>query len=169
MSRMQEMVRIAASSVGRAEDQGDGVWRVTAGDESVTVICGEEDENLVAVADVGDPFAASEPDLLLEDALKANLFWKGTGGATLSVNPETGRLTLADRREADGFGDAAALAAHLEDFMATAHRWRRYVADCTPAASPTEPVASASDADWEVGVEIERRFVRVGHEPRIGL
>jgi len=125
-------------SAGAVRSLGDGRWRVTIGGEDVTVVSGGEGGELVAVAVIGGYAGVSEKDLLLEDALKANCFWNETRGATLSVDPETGDLTLADRRDPDAFADGAALTAFLASFAAVARLWREYVANCTPEEARTE-------------------------------
>lgn len=55
--------------------------------------------------------------------LAANLFWQGTGGATFSIDFNTGRVFLADRRGREGVS-ATVLSDWLEGFVDVALHWQ---------------------------------------------
>jgi len=71
--------------------------------------------SLEAFEDVG-PFC--------EEALRANLFWRGTGGATLSIDEEGRNLYLSEPVHSDLLVGAGPLADYLETFLATLADWR---------------------------------------------
>lgn len=60
--------------------------------------------------------------------LGANMFWQGTNGATLSVEPDSGMAFLAERRPLAGL-TVEALNDWLEPFLATAEMWRKRIAE----------------------------------------
>lgn len=67
-----------------------------------------------------------EPDpLLLQRLLEANMLWVGTGGATIGMHPETGRIGLATRL-AVYKPDGNWLAQVLYRFSVTTQFWREF-------------------------------------------
>ena len=60
--------------------------------------------------------------------LGANMFWQGTNGATLSVEPDSGMAFLAERRPLPGL-TVEALNDWLEPFLATAEMWRKRITE----------------------------------------
>ena len=74
-----------------------------------------------AVARFGE---AKFPAAFAEEALKGNFFWRGTGGAVLSMNEEENAVFLTDRFDEGAFEDASALREYLEGFLATIDDWR---------------------------------------------
>lgn len=115
-----------------------GGWRIVVNDNEVTVVLGGDDGEMVCYATVGSFANVSEQDVFLEDALKANCFWDQTYGATLSVDPESGELVLADRREPDFVDGDEGLEAFFTQFIATLHGWKRYLANCSPDGVPAD-------------------------------
>jgi hypothetical protein len=84
----------------------------------------EEDELLVftRLGEIDD----DEPAELYGRMLAANLFWQGTGGATLGVQPEDGMVFLS-RKVAMRALDDAKFRQLLEQFVNTGDDWRREV------------------------------------------
>jgi hypothetical protein len=62
---------------------------------------------------------------LYQKLLQANLFWSGTNGATIGMNPETGRIGLAKRLSVE-HADGNWLVQELYHFSKTATQWRAY-------------------------------------------
>jgi len=139
---------------------GDRSWRIVAGDDVVTVAFGDDTGELVCHATVGSFANVSEKGLFLEDALKANCFWNETNGATLSVEPETDDLVLAEHRAVAFVDSAAGLEFFFSQFFGTLRKWKRYIADCSPAGVP-EAQSSTDDMGSVVfpAPEAEMRFV----------
>jgi hypothetical protein len=84
----------------------------------------EQDELLVftRLGEIDD----DEPASLYERLLAANFFWSGTGGATLSVQPEDGSVFLAVKAPMRML-DQAAFEKLLEHFIDAAEHWRAEV------------------------------------------
>jgi hypothetical protein len=53
-------------------------------------------DDLVLYSDIALRPHETDP-LLLQHLLEANMFWSGTGGGTIGMHPETGRIGLATR------------------------------------------------------------------------
>ena len=64
------------------------------------------------------------PDSFAEAALRGNFFWRGTDGATISLNTAENALYLTDRFDANAFEDADAFRAYADGFMRTLFDWR---------------------------------------------
>ena len=98
----------------------------------------EEAHLLFLYASLGPaPAAAGE---LYRDLLGGNLLWQSTGGATISLDREAGRLVLMQRFSVGRISDVE-FKAGVERFVNVAEIWIRRVADA--AAEP------AADAGWE--------------------
>jgi len=74
-----------------------------------------------------------------EEALEANLFWQGTGGATLGVDAASGQAVLAMRFPTDGL-DSRELRERIERLVDVASDWR----DRIESAAPSE----VGNAEW---------------------
>ncbi len=59
-----------------------------------------------------------------EDALKGNFFWRGTEGATLSLNENDNAVYLTDRFDKDAFDDEAAFAEYINAFLRSVYDWQ---------------------------------------------
>lgn len=87
-------------------------------DDSVTVVLSAEDDDLVVFGRLGE--APTHSVTFLENLLSANLFWRDTRGATLSLDPDTGAVLMAQRlperdwREVDDLRQAIERFAHLQ-------------------------------------------------------
>lgn len=76
--------------------------------------------------------------------LGANLFWRGTRGATFSVDPDLGIVFLADRQSADGM-TAEHLTVWLEGFLNTATYWKNRLDIANAGGSLLDPEIAAGD------------------------
>jgi hypothetical protein len=92
-------------------------------DESVTVVLSAEDDDLVVFGRLGE--APTQSQTFLENLLSANLFWRDTQGATLSLDPDTRAVLIAQRlperawREVDDLRQAIERFAHLQQSWTT--------------------------------------------------
>ena len=59
-----------------------------------------------------------------EAALKGNFFWRGTAGATLSLDEVANAIFLTDRFDDGAFADAPALREYINDLLRTLFDWR---------------------------------------------
>lgn len=85
------------------------------------------EEDLVLYSDIALRPHETDP-LLLQRLLEANMLWVGTGGATIGMHPETGRIGLATRlpvTEPDGNW----LVQALYRFSVMARQWREFFED----------------------------------------
>lgn len=82
------------------------------------------DDDLVLYSDIALRPHETDP-LLLQRLLEANMFWSGTGGATIGMHPETGRIGLATRlpvNDPDGYW----LVQALYRFSTMTKYWREF-------------------------------------------
>ena len=128
------------------ETDGD-VCAIQAGatdGDSVTVImhgldaCGA----VLFVADLGEPPPEGR-DRLMRVLLEANDLFRNTAGATLSLDPDRGRVRLQRTFPADALAQGGVGIAFAA-FADTAAAWQKLVADFR-AAPPEPPARQASD------------------------
>ncbi len=135
----QHLLTAFAAHVGLDPQSLAETQEVTVGDLAIGLAFeGDEHEgDLVYFADLGTP-----PDHLGTQVhrtlLEANHFWAGTGGATLSLQPETGAVVCCGRTPL-GPLDAQGVAALLQVFHELAMFWRSFVTGNLPPPDP--PVA----------------------------
>jgi hypothetical protein len=100
----------------------EGVWKFSA-DGNVFGVTGDETGETVRL--FGEvPYADPEKkDALLKAAMEANYFHRGTGGATFSLNPETGALTLIASTKLDALGEEDFFA-FVEKFVNALATWK---------------------------------------------
>lgn len=103
-----------------------------ADDLAVTVNYIVEIDALVLVGDVGEP-PPERLEGLYKAILSANHLFAGTGGATLALDGDSGRVTLC-RTLPLALLDADSLYADVERFVNTAETWRKIVVDYRGAA-----------------------------------
>jgi Tir chaperone protein (CesT) family len=110
----------AIGLAGLAPDE-EGYCALTFDDLPVHLQYDPEKDEIVAFSRIG----TADEDRLEEIygmLLGANLFWQGARGATLSVEPYTSTVFIADRRPA-GLPDAA-FQEWLGEFVEIAEHWR---------------------------------------------
>ena len=59
-----------------------------------------------------------------EDALMGNFFWRGTEGATLSLNENENSVYLTDRFDKNAFPDEASFAEYINGFLRSVFDWQ---------------------------------------------
>ena len=92
--------------------------------------------NLVLMTTIGD-LADGDRKPMFREALKANLYWRGTEGATIGLGPE-GHLTLHVEVPVEPDLEPTILREAIESLVITAEAWRRYLDDHQPEASEIE-------------------------------
>jgi hypothetical protein len=92
----------------------------------------EHGGDLLYFADLGAP---SPPRALpvYRALLEANHFWVGTSGATLALQPDTGRVICCGSMGVTG-AVGTDLAVRLDAFISTLLFWQQYVSDELPQA-----------------------------------
>ena len=73
------------------------------------------------VAELG---ARKCPGAFAEAALNGNFFWRGTEGATLSLNTAENAIYLTDRFDEGAFEDEKAFQAYIDGFVRTLFDWQ---------------------------------------------
>lgn len=105
------------------------------------VIQGVDAAHAVAfVAPVGEP-PPERPERLYRMLLEANHAFGGTGGATLSVNPDGGCVFLCRQLDARSL-DVDEFAKALERFLDALEAWRTLVSDYRTRPEDAEPGAA---------------------------
>ena len=98
----------------------DPTIAISFSDQLVTCVSAEE-EGLVVFAKLGA--APENSTTFLEELLSANLFWRDTQGATLSLDPETRGVFLAQRIPISTTDKTATLQEKIERFAQTQAAW----------------------------------------------
>jgi hypothetical protein len=96
----------------------------------------EPDARLLLYAKVGRP--GPDRAAALTAILEANYLGRGTGGATLGLEPESGSIVLSRDlaiagMDVPGFSDA------LERFVNTAEVWSKRLGEASASAPPSDP------------------------------
>lgn len=106
------------------------------------VIQGVDAAHAVAfIAPVGEP-PPEQSERLYRMLLEANHIFEGTGGATLSVNPDGGYVYLCQQLDARSL-DVDEFVKALEQFLNALEAWRTLVSDYR--ARPADAEAGAAD------------------------
>lgn len=123
-----EMAR--GAGVEPLRPDADGTVALTVDGVPMKLTCREgAPDDVYCHAEAGSVAGLAYPDRVLEDALAANFFWRGTGGGTLSILPGTDTLMLGDRRDAAYFETADDLRGYLADFARQVRDWHLYLDD----------------------------------------
>ncbi len=128
------------------ETEGDSC-AVSAGDSdglSVTVLLQGYDERgtVLATADLGAP-PPERLEKLYRALLEANDLFRDTGGATLSLDPDTGHVRLQRFGALDALSEAGPAKALLA-FLDIATAWAKIIGDYRDA--PDDKAAGAADS-----------------------
>ena len=127
-----ELIQSFSKRIG-IETDADGVCAFEADGLAVS-IHGLRDLDAVAlIGDLGDP-PPERLEGLYQAMLEANHLFGGTGGATISRDPATGRFALcralpSASQTPDGFY------AEVERFVSTMETWSKFIADFRRAPS----------------------------------
>ena len=120
--KLEELIEKFSAAAGIENAPAvEGVWKFSADGNVFGVTGDEHGEKLWLFGEV--PFAdPAKKDALVKDAMEANFFHRGTGGATFALNPGTGALTLVAAKRLDGL-DEEAFYAFVEKFVNTLAVW----------------------------------------------
>ena len=141
--RFEEQVKALGNKIGvtlQVDDEGTCVLSVD--DMTVTLQSIPEVESVGFWGEIGEP-PPQGLEKLLSAMLEANHMFRGTGGATISRDSETGRFFLCRILDLRSL-DAEAFAAALERFVNVLEAWIALVRDyreTAPDASGASDVA----------------------------
>lgn len=137
--KLEELIGRFSTAVGiESVPAVEGVWKFSA-DGNVFGVTGDETGGTVWLfgeVPCADP---ERRDALLKAAMEANYFHRGTGGATFSLNPATGALTLVASERLDAL-DEESFFAFVERFVNALATWKGVSGPGkAPDDSPAEP------------------------------
>lgn len=123
MTAAASLITALGIDVGLPELRLDGEGRCVLDFDAtrVTFEADEATEALFLYATLG-LLPADAPVATMERLLAANLFWRGTGGATLGFDPASRRIVLAQSLPASRISEVA-FKATVERFVTTAELW----------------------------------------------
>ena len=138
--KLEELIGKFSAAVGIENVPAvEGVWKFSA-DGNVFGVTGDETGEAVWLFGEVPYVDPEKKDALLKAAMEANYFHRGTGGATFSLNPETGALTLIASAKLDALGEEDFFA-FVEKFVNALATWKGISGsgesrDDSPAAPP---------------------------------
>lgn len=107
-------------------------------DSGSAVVLAAEDDALIIFATLGE--APEHATGLMETLLSANLFWRDTAGATLSLDPDTRAVLMAQRLPEAALRDTAALRLAIDRFAIMLNSWTEVIQEWTqPGTTPLPP------------------------------
>ena len=129
-----ELIESLGARVGVELSLDDaGVCAIEADGLPVAINYLPEIGQIVLLGDIGTP-PPERLEGLYKTLLAANHMFAGTGGSTLSLDAESGRIELC-RAVHIALSDADSFYGEVENFVNTAHSWRGVVADYREAAA----------------------------------
>ena len=140
--KLEDLIEKFSAAVGIENVPAvEGVWKFSA-DGNVFGVTGDETGRTVWLFGEVPCVNPEKKDALLKAAMEANYFHRGTGGATFSLNPETGALTLIASAKLDALGEEDFFA-FVEKFVNALATWKGIsgsgeVRDDSPAAPPAD-------------------------------
>lgn len=105
--------------------------------DGTVVVLQDAGEFLLLRAEIGE-LPDEGRDALVASAMKANFLYQGTGGSTLALDPDSGRLVIQKYNWLERLDPESAFDM-LERFADTVAAWQRIVADYRPVAETTFP------------------------------
>lgn len=114
-----------------------GMGALFIDETAVNLEVDEAESRLLLYAGLGVP--EGDPAATHIALLEANLFWQGTGGATLALQPETGVVLLVQALPTAGL-DPVGFETALQTFVEVAETWERRLRQPAAPAGADEPV-----------------------------
>ena len=146
--KIEELVHEFNRAAGLEEVPAtDGVWKFSADGAVFGVLADEAGEKVYLFGEIPAPVPDKE-DVFRKTMLEANYFFNGTGGATFSINPETGAYTLIAAERLDRLAPESFFA-FVEKFVNTLATWKAIAlsADASPTSSDSGESASREPDD----------------------
>ena len=131
----------AACGVERLEPDESHMVHFGADGSALTIVGDPETRMVVLLSELGDlPIEGREA--FYEQALRSNWLFQGGAGASLAINPESGKLALNRAVPMDAL-DGAAFVETVRSFLISLYRWRELARDWRGAVESGE----AANAD----------------------
>ena len=127
----KEFIESLGNALGMRLENAGGACGLDVDD--VTVILHDADDLVLLAAEIGPPPPEEGLETLFSTVLKANWLYRGTGGATLAINPEDGCIWLEKYNFLERL-DGEKGVEMVTRFAETAKTWRELVADFKPDA-----------------------------------
>ena len=137
----KELIADIAKRIGLEYDGGD-TFSFEADGLAVAINSLPELDAVVLTGDVGEP-PPERLEGLYKTLLGANHLFGGTAGATISLDPESGRIALC-RALPLATLDGESFYAEVERFVNTAETWTKVVVDYRGAAAEAPDNAAAA-------------------------
>ena len=145
----KELVAAFAAKFGiEGLDGADGVAELDVEGIRVELLDDPQTQSIFACAEIGHP----PPDAngaFGAMMLQANFLLRGTGGATLCQNPETGVYAIV-RSLPLAFADVESFAAGLESLVNQAENWRKALAGIREAESVRSAAPEIDDSHHDM-------------------
>ena len=125
----KEFIESLSNALGMRLENAGGACGLDV--DGVTVVIHDADDLVLLAAEIGPPPPEEGLETLFSTVLKANWLYRGTGGATLAINPEDGCIWLEKYNFLERL-DGAKGVEMVTRFAETAKTWRELVADFKP-------------------------------------
>lgn len=148
--RFEEHIEALSRQIGvplRVDEEGACV--IAVDDMAVTLQSLQQTDSVGFWGEIGEP-PPQGLELLLSAMLEANHMFAGTGGATISRDPGSGRFYLCRVLDLRCL-DAEAFSSALERFVNTLEAWMSLVKDYRG----TKPAVAAAKSDYAPGLGTE--------------
>ena len=142
-----ELITVLGSTLGiELKLDAEGVCSFSADETAITINHLEQLDVLVLSGDLGEA-PPERLEALYQAMLEANHLFAGTGGATLSRDPESGHFAICRALPCSAL-DAESCYAQVEQFVSTVEAWTKLVANFRAAVSevPSNEVQDLNDA-----------------------
>ena len=146
----KELIADIAKRIGLEYDGGD-TFSFEADGLVVAISSLPELDAVVLMGDVGEP-PPERLEGLYKTLLGANHFFGGTAGATISLDPDTGRIALC-RSLPLATLDGEKFYAEVERFVNTAETWSKVVANYRDATAEAPDERAAEEDPARLGAE----------------
>ena len=121
----------------------EGVWRFSADGNVFGVTQDDAGEYVFLFGDIRMQ-KPEKRDALIKSAMEANYFHRGTGGATFALNPDTGALTLFERKRLEGLGEEA-FYSFVERFVNALATWNGIAAEAQETVDASAPAPRSDE------------------------
>ena len=120
--KIEELIQEFNRAAGIEEvPAAEGVWKFSADGAVFGVSADEAGEKVYLFGEIPEPLP-EKAETFRKTVLEANYFFNGTGGATFSINPETGAYTLIATERLDRL-DPESFFAFVEKFVNSLSVW----------------------------------------------
>ena len=153
LKELMEGLAAACGIDGMAANE-DGIYRLMIDDMEVSFMSVEESGQLVVWAEVCE-MPPEGRERLCRVLMESMFMGRATGGATFSIEPESGKVCL-QRIEFLSALDVEAFNGLLEKFVNVLEEWRKIIADFRPVAEELDrKAAEDAEADRQVGMGLD--------------